>query len=199
MEPKLAAPNRKLLDSAKRMKEQVASVDRSSKYSEEYKAKFRAKQAQDFAAMQRIERDKTVRLADEMKAAAKEQYLLGAIDSFAQKELELFRDYVGAAPTTDIVDLAQHRAKGLGPEKVLVLGGELRRRGETVAADMLGDLVDLTAEPWKSTPQWNKAEDLVLGFETLDVYASTMAQFGQPAEPYMLNEDGPVAIGTFFG
>jgi len=188
--------DKELNGSLGRMKNQIAAVSNNRRYSEEYVEEFKGKQLADLKMIVGQDRAQRRAKAKQMRQAAKDHYLLESIDHFDVKEDQLYRDFVAASPTDTLVEIAKTPCE-LSTEKLLVLGGELRRRGNEMEADILATLRPPSAEPWTESEEWKKADLLMADIEaceTIERAAKEMPDGILTVATYVMTSDGPQPI-----
>lgn len=179
-----------LLASAERMNAQVKNLADSGKYSEEYLGDLRAKNRADLTKMRDDAYAEARTLAATMMSDAKASYLLASVDTLDERDRDLFRTFAGAATTAELEETVK-RPAGLSDEKLLILGAELRRRGNDVWADTLAQVHPPVAEPWKQSEAWQKALTLLADFEVADIAGRVLeSTFGAGTHPgpYLLSD-----------
>ena len=180
--------DKELNESAARIRKQIQLVENDKRYSQEYIEEFKAARRKDLAAVVRMAREHAEAKADQLRRRAKERYLDD--DSFDNKEAGLFRDYAAAAEVDALVKLATDST--LNTAKVLILGGELRRRGRDTEANILCATHELSAEPWTQTEEWEQADRLLDNFRGADATRRALASAGFPIseELYVMTTEG---------
>jgi len=188
--------DKELNGSLGRMKNQIAAVSNNRRYSSEYVEEFKGKQLADLKMIVATDRAQRRAKARQMKQAVKDHYLLESIDHFDVKEDQLYRDFVAASPTDVLVELAKTPST-LSAEKVLILGGELRRRDHEMEADILATLRPPSAEPWTESEEWKKADLLMADVEACEAVeraAKEMPEGTLTVATYVMTADGPQPI-----
>lgn len=182
-----------LVESAGRMKRQLDDARASGKFSESYLEEFEAKQRRDLTNLITDAKAKVRRQAEVLRMQARESYLLAAVDTFAVKENQIFRDFSAAAGIDELSALAAEPGD-MSAEHALILCGELRRRGQDAMADLLASLRPPSAEPWTVSDEWREADKLLAEFEQVDAHQRIAEQLDTGHGPYLLMDDGVKSI-----
>lgn len=191
----LLLANKELRDTVGRVNAQIKRVSKDGSYSEKYIEDFKANQQRVIVDLARDVHARAYQRADALRLAAKDAYLSG--DAFSDKEAALFRDFTAAANTDALTALVSDSAD-LNAEQVLILGGELRRRGKDSFADLLCSTRPVNAEPWREMDWWKEADELIYDFECADAAEQVAIQCGiATGSPYVMTSEGPHPLEDF--
>jgi hypothetical protein len=151
---------------------------RKKGYSAEHVAEQRDVAKKELAAM--IEaHEAAVRKAHETAVdAAKSKYISEATTPAKLQEAALFRDRVSASSDRALVAAAN--SGDPTPEQMLILGGELRRRGLVKEADRLAIRSEPSRDPWESDPAISAAAEHVSVWDRARTSGKMRVAMGMP-------------------